>query len=75
MAEIDNAIWSFCKNQNAIRKAVRFCLEKERGAGNTGYPERPPEKEKTLREQLLNAIRRNLPASSLPEAKPPKPNV
>ena len=66
------AIKSFCKNYPPIREAVRSFSDAERGAGGTPPPEMTPENEKKLREQLINAIRVNIPATSS-ESKP-KPN-
>ncbi|HID99812.1 MAG TPA: hypothetical protein EYP59_05935 [Thiotrichaceae bacterium] len=41
--------------------------------GGSGYPEMTPENEKKLRDQLINAIRRNTPAAS--QDGKPKPTV
>lgn len=74
VAEIENAIWSFCKKpkQKAIIKEVRLSLEEPRGM--TGIPTShiTPAEDKTLREQLLNAMRRVIPATHT--SQPPKPN-
>jgi len=47
--------------------------DETRGAGGSGYPEMTPENEKKLRDQLINAIRRNTPAAS--QDGKPKPTV
>ncbi|MEK8019447.1 MAG: hypothetical protein VSS75_021450 [Candidatus Parabeggiatoa sp.] len=69
---LSNALLTWCDSQPEIDEALSETeealfpddLETERGAGGTGYPEMTPEKERTLREQLINHIRRNTPAAS-----------
>jgi hypothetical protein len=62
LPEIDDAL---LETQDALFPEVRI----ERGAGGTSHPEITPENERKLREQLINAIRRNNPAPSQ-ESKP-----
>jgi hypothetical protein len=69
---LSNALLTWCESQSKIDDALLETqdalfpddVETERGAGGSGYPEMTPEKERTLREQLLNLIRRNKPTPS-----------
>jgi hypothetical protein len=72
VAEIENAIWSFCKKQKAIIKAVRFRLEKDKSMAGIPTSSITPAEDKTLRKQLLNAMRRF--TSPTPTSQPSKPN-
>lgn len=75
---MSNALSIWCESQPEIDEALSETqdalfpdkYDTERGAGGAGYPEKTSEDEKKLREQLINAIRRNTPASSHPKPKP-----
>ncbi len=71
VAEIDNAIWSFCKKQTTVRDFIRLNIETQRGPGGQVPP--PPTPADQLKEKLLiliNALRVNSPHTP---GNPPKP--
>jgi len=73
---MSNALSTWCESLPEIDEALLEIQDTlfpevkiERGAGGTPHPEITPEKERKLRENLINAIKLNPPASSQ-ESKP-----
>jgi hypothetical protein len=77
---LSNEVSAWCESLPEIDDALSETLEVlfpeiaiVKGAGGTGYPEMTAEEERKRREQLINLIRRNAPASS--PASKPKPDA